>query len=457
MVRSVAALAGGPVGRYARIGERRFWTALRVLAALAVLMGVLGWAEKSTCRVHPYSHEYQYTRMCYTDVFVLYNTEGLAGGQRPYLDHPVEYPVLIGAVMYGVAEIDRAFPVPSRERHFFDLTALLLAAALVATVLLTALTHRRRPWDAALIALAPAVLLNMDVNWDLVAVALTAGAILAWSRRHPAWAGVLLGLGTATKLYPLLLLWPLLFLCLRARRMRAFGGLLAGAITSWAVVDVPVWVANPRGFAYFYSFSEHRTTEFNSLWWALDYAWSGGRKLVSSGTMNLVSSLVYGVSLVAIAGLVLAAPRRPRLPQVAFLTVAMFVLTGKVYSPQYVLWLVPLAALARPRWRYFLAWQLSEVVLFITLYGYLINYDTSGGKGVPYPAFFLLGVLPRDLTLLGLVGLVVREVLRPARDVIRASGDDDPAGGVLDGCADPPVLRRRIPRPPARDLEPAPA
>jgi uncharacterized membrane protein len=35
----------------------------------------------------------------------------------------------------------------------------------------------------------------------------------------------------------------------------------------------------------------------------------------------------------------------------AFLVVAAFLMTNKVYSPQYVLWLLPLMILARPKWR----------------------------------------------------------------------------------------------------------
>ena len=53
-------------------------------------------------------------------------------------------------------------------------------------------------------------------------------------------------------------------------------------------------------------------------------------------------------------------PRAPRAPRRsrrrtadekgAVLVVAAFAITNKVYSPQYVLWLLPLAAMARPRW-----------------------------------------------------------------------------------------------------------
>ena len=57
-------------------------------------------------------------------------------------------------------------------------------------------------------------------NWDLLAVALTTLGMWAWARRRPVLAGVLLGLGVAAKLYPLLLLGALFLLCLRAGRLR---------------------------------------------------------------------------------------------------------------------------------------------------------------------------------------------------------------------------------------------
>jgi uncharacterized membrane protein len=444
LVAELSGLVGGPVGRHARVGERRSWTVVRVLMALAVLAALLGWAEKSTCRVHPYSHEYQYTRLCYTDVFVLYGVEGLAQGQQPYLQHKVEYPVLIGAAMYVVSELDSAIvPVADRNAEFFDITALLLGLATVATVLATARTHRSRPWDAAMVALAPAMVLNLDVNWDMIAVAFTAASVLAWSRRRPWLAGVLLGLAVATKFYPLFLLVAFFVLCLRAARMRAFGQLLAGAVVAWLAVDLPIWAAAPHGFAWFYRFSEIRNTEFNSLWYALDYLHYGTGRLISTHRLNLGSGLLLALALLGVALLGLRAPRRPRLPALLFLSAVAFVLTNKVYSPQYVLWLVPLAVLARPRWRFFLFWQLAEVVEFVTLYGFLVYDDTGGSKGVPYPVFFFLGLAPRDIILASLAGVVVYEILHPDADVVRAGGVDDPAGGVLDGAPDRTVRAER--------------
>ena len=93
--------------------------------------------------------------------------------------------------------------------------------------------------------------------------------------------------------------------------------------------------------------------------------------------LNKVAVGSFGVLCLGIAALALFAPRRPRLGQLAFLVVAAFAMTNKVYSPQYVLWLIALFPLARPRWRDFLIWQAAEVVYFVAVWWHL--------QGLTYP------------------------------------------------------------------------
>ena len=76
----------------------------------------------------------------------------------------------------------------------------------------------------------------------------------------------------------------------------------------------------------------------------------------------------------------LRAPTTPRLAQLGFLVVAGFLLVNKVYSPQYVLWLLPLAVLARPRWRDQLVWQAGEIVYFASVWWYLDGDLAARGR-----------------------------------------------------------------------------
>ncbi len=460
VVAAAVGAIGGPPGRHARTGPRRFWRPVRVVVALVLLACTLGFAQKAPCRTSDWQDNYQYTRGCYNDPFPLYGGRGFAGQGLPYLDNPLEYPVLIGGLMQASATAVQPFDEGERAKRFFDVTAVLMTAfAVVAAVTTTRLAGRRRPWDAALFALAPGLALTVFNNWDMAAAALVGLGMLAWARRHPAWAGLLLGLGTATKLYPVLLLGPLVLLCVRAGRVKEVVATVATAAAAWGAVNVPVALASPQGWRYFYSFSQERGADWGSLWYLHQYLRGPLDPGLVAGQeparLNGLASGLFLVACLAIGALVLRAPRRPRVAQVMFLTLVAFMLTNKVFSPQFVIWLLPLAVLARPRWRTFLVWQATEVLAFFAIWYYLIGIGTPG-EGIGAPWYFT-ALLLRDAMLLVLVALVVREVLHPEHDVVRRDGVDDPAGGVLDGTPDWPRLLPWLGRPREVDRTPEPS
>jgi uncharacterized membrane protein len=422
-----------------------------VIASLAG--SALGFLNKAACRGGDWNiYLKQFQAHCYTDIYPLYFGEGLASGKVPYTGHPVEYPVLIGGVMQAVAWVVRPIGDPFiRGREFFDVTVVVLALFAVAGTLATAyLAGPSRRWTALLVALAPALILASFINWDLVAMGLVALGMAAWAGRRLILAGILLGLAVATKFYPLVFFGPLLLLCLRAGRMRAFAVTAASAAVAWLAVNLPVALLAPTGWSRFYRLSDTRAADWGSIWYFFQTEhWPvlGALRLHS---LNMFSLAVFAAGCVLIGLIILAAPRRPRLPQAFFLVLAVFLLANKVWSPQYVIWLVPLAVLARPRlWSYAL-WQLAEVGYFFAIWAYLVSLLATG----PVPAaaggigngLYFVALLARFGTVSLLCALVVRDILRPAADVVRAGGEDDPAGGVLADAPDRFVLRLR-PRP----------
>ena len=426
-----------------------------VLIAASVLGMVLAFAEKVPCRSGAWnSYTQQFQDSCYTDIYPLYYTEGLYDKQVPYTGHPVEYPVLIGGAMQAVAWLVRNLDQVIRGREFFDLTVGLLAVCALAAVLATArAAGPDRRWQALMVALSPALILNAFVNWDLIAMALTALGIAAWAARRGVWAGVFLGLGVATKFYPLVVLGALLLLCLRAGRMRDFAKTLAAAALAWLAVNLPVFIVARSGWATFYLFSKHRGADWGSVWYMFEYFNLPKIGNYQLSALNEMSAAALIVAFAAIALLALAAPRRPRLPQLCFLLLAAFLMTNKVWSPQYVVWLVPLAVLARPRlWPYAL-WQLAEVGYFFGIWGYLIfqyridGHTFAGYQGISSGWYFAL-LLARFFAVALLAAYVVRDILDTERDVVRAHGLDDPAGGVLDQAPD--RFRIRLTRPVSR-------
>ncbi|WNE97668.1 glycosyltransferase 87 family protein [Streptomyces luomodiensis] len=447
-------LIGGPAGRRALLGTS-WWTPVRIVAIVAIGMFALGMVQKLPCYDGGWFHgaTAQYTHACYSDIPHLYNGRGFADDLVPYFDRIpdsvsggmqyLEYPVLTGLFMEVASWMTPSGgSIQHREQIYWLVNAGMLMVCTAVIAVCVARTHRRRPWDALLVALAPAFALTSTINWDLFAVALTAAALLVWSRSRPMAAGVLLGLATAAKLYPVLLLGPLLVLCLRAGRLRAFWSAAGGAVAAWLVVNVPVMITTQGGGLHirdgwktFYTFSQERPVDFGSLW--LIISQRTGDPLED---VNTYGTLLMILACVGVAALALCAPRRPRLAQLAFLVVAGFVLTNKVYSPQYVLWLIPLAALARPRWRDFLVWQACEVIYFLGIWMYLA-YMGSGDQHRGLPAEgYQLAIVVHLLGTLYLCALVVRDALVPERDPVRQDGSDDPGGGVLDRAPDAFVL-----------------
>jgi len=420
-----------------------------VLVAAALFGALLAFLEKVPCRAGAWNSPVrQFQDACYTDVYPLYYGESLASGKVPYTGHHVEYPVLIGGAMQAAAWLVRSITDPyARGREFFDVTVILLVVCAVAGVVATAYAAGpRRRWQALLVALAPGLVLSAFVNWDLIAMAFTALSLAAWAAKRGVPAGVLLGLAVATKFYPVVLFGPLLLLCIRAGRMREFWVTFSSAAVAWLAVNVPVMLIAPAGWKTFYSFSQTRPADWGSIWYFFEHLGVPVLGTTDLGSLNLLSAVTFGAACVAVAVLALAAPRRPRLPQLCFLVLAAFLMTNKVWSPQYVIWLVPLAVLARPRFWPYAAWQLAEVAYFFGIWGYLIFVGRNGTVIPGYngigPGWYFAVLLARLGTVALLCGYVVRDVLRPAQDVVRADGEDDPAGGVLAGAPDRFVLRR---------------
>jgi uncharacterized membrane protein len=305
-------------------------------------------------------------------------------------------------------------------------------------------------------ALAPALVLTATVNWDLLAIALAVFGVYAWARRRPVLAGVFLGLGTAAKLWPGFLFIALIFLGLRAGRSRpVWTSILTGVLT-WGAVNVPVMLANWDSWHRFLDLNTRRGIDWGTIWYIGDHFPRGGGGYgfepfhwLGAHVDPQLNYLTYALILLCWLGigvLTLLAPRRPRFGQLAFLVVATFLIFNKVWSQQFVLWLLPLVVLARPRWGAFLAWQAAEVCYFVAFYGELMG---ASGRQVFPEGVFVLAASLRLITVAALCVLVVRDILRPERDPVRQTYDDDPDGGVLDGAPDARWLAGRL-APPAR-------
>jgi len=348
---------------------------------LVVLGGalILGAAAKAPCASGIWDGQ-QYRVLCYTDIVPLLSTEQLAGGRLPFLQPCVEtgsncdeYPVLTMYTMRMAGWVsDTDF------RTFFAANAALMwLCAGVVTVALYAVVGTRALW----FVLSPTLLVYGLVNWDLLAVALATAAVPALLLRRDVLAGVLLGLGASAKFYPAMLVVPFIAQRLQDREPDRAIRLGWAAAGSWLVVNLPFFIASPSSWFTFFRFNTERCADFDSLWAISWRAWNGG-SCPWTGLVNVASSVTF-VALFALTWF-LKARRWPDFPRwtLIFPLVVAFLLTNKVYSPQYGLWLVPLFALALPDLRAFVAFSVADVGVFLTRFWW---FGTLGGEALPSP------------------------------------------------------------------------
>jgi uncharacterized membrane protein len=480
---ALSGVIGGPVGRHALIGRARFLTPLRVMLIIALMFLALGYSTKAAClvttgtgtadkRVANWQNQRAYFELCYSDTVPLYTAELLNLGKFPYKSSWIEndsdgkprtqydgkiavrymeYPVLTGAYQYLSMSMAKTYtaltklvsvPIIAEVVMFFNIAAFGLALAWLTTVWASAqLAGSRRIWDAALVAGSPILIFQVFTNFDALATAFATGALLAWARRKPWLAGALIGLGVAAKLYPLLLLVPMVILGMRTGRLREVGKTAIGTVLTWLVVNLPVMVLYPRGWSEFFRLNTRRGDDMDSLYNVVKSftGWGGFDQNLGfwqpPTVLNTVTAALFVACCVVIAYIALTAEQRPRLAQVAFLVVAAFLLTGKVWSPQFSLWLVPLAVLALPHRRILLAWMTIDALVWVPRMEFLYGEQN---RGLP-EQWFTAAVLLRDIAVIGLCALVIRQMYRPELDLVRCRGQvDDPSGGVFERAPDAP-------------------
>jgi uncharacterized membrane protein len=402
---------GGRVGRSG--------TALALVGALLITGVVLiqGVLLKRECAGGDWQDGRQYRHFCYSDIVPLYGTERLTGGRLPYLDAcPTtdgqcdEYPLLTMYFMRVAAWLGQGFAA------FFYWNALLLGLLAMGTAWLL---FRMVGWRVLYFSLAPTLLIYGFVNWDLLAVFLATAATYLYLRSREAWAGGLLGLGAAAKLYPGLLVVP--FGLDRARQRRFGEGLLLAvwAVVTWAAVNMPFAFLASTPWSTFFRFNARRPPDWDSLWFVVCQRLEGGTGCPWSPTMVNALALVLLV-LVAVAVWYARSARRPDFPAwtFAFPLLVIFLLTSKVYSPQFSLWLLPWFALALPSPGLFIAFELADVAVFLTRFSWFGRLNGLGGA--PIGAFEIAVVVRAVVLLVCVVAWIRRAEDLPEKEL--ASG-----------------------------------
>ena len=241
--------------------------------------------------------------------------------------------------------------------------ALVLAATLVVLCGRLAARSGGDPRRAMLAAAAAPLLTGAMIrtHFDLLPVVLTCAALLALCAERPRAAFALLGLGAATKLFPLLAVPPAVAWLLGRGERRAAAESLAVLAAVVAIAAGTGLALSPSGFLDSFEYHLDRPAQVESIpalvLLALDGVGSGEAVSENSfrsdglrhSASDAVVALCAALMLTAVVALTLAARRGPeprRLLLASLGAIAAFAALGKVLSPQFLVWTIPLGALA---------------------------------------------------------------------------------------------------------------
>jgi uncharacterized membrane protein len=279
-------------------------------------------------------------------------------GLVPYRDFAVEYPPAALAV----------FITPAAFGNYAAAFAWEMA---VCGLVLVAVVAAIRREAAFYVALAPVLAGSLILSrFDLWPALLTVAALAALLRERHRLGWGLLGAAVAAKLWPLVLVPLALVWSYRAGRLRAALVGLAAA----AAVFVPFAIVAPHGVWDSLSGQASRPLQIESLGASLFTAFGHPNVISSHGSQNVAghSDVAALFSLLQVATLValwIAFARGQsggdRLLRYSAAAVCAFIAFGKVLSPQFLLWLIPLVPLVRGR-RGLAATALLTVALVLT-------------------------------------------------------------------------------------------
>jgi uncharacterized membrane protein len=365
----------------------------------------LGFAHKSVCLLGRFD-ERAFRDDCYTDIVPLYRSEGLSDREIPYLDAPNEYPV-------GTAMFMWLASLPVRgEGAFFLVNAAGLAALALATAWLL---FGMAGWRALLFGMAPSLALYAFLNWDLLAVALSTAGLAAFFRRRDGTSGSLLGLAVAAKVYPVLVLIPLCLDRVRSGDRRGAVKLGTSAVITWVVVDLPFVVLAPGRWSFFFRFSSARASTPGTLW----HTACALIPCASVPAINLLSVTSFLVGVLVVTRTVFRRATPPPAWTLAFPVLVLFLLTSKVYSPQYGLWLLPFFVLVMPDFWLFAFYEIADAAVFLAEFS-SIGHLRSGSRVSAWP--LAIAVAFRSSVLVAVLVAYLRRGPTPPEPIAHVRG-----------------------------------
>jgi hypothetical protein len=263
-------------------------------------------------------------------------------------------------------------------------------------------------------------------RFDLIPAGLILGAVILGVRREWKWAFALLAVATLLKLFPVILIPPFLIAQQMQSREKWFAwsrwsglGLFVGICVVVTAVSLTLNVANT---VFPFNYFLNRPIEVDSfpatlLWleskagyaveWVFTYQSLNFLSPVSH-IVSLLSSFFLGVGLLYTCWLQWHG--KIDLPMACLMSLLILLVTGKVFSPQYLIWVAPLVAyVGQGNWKWLVSWASVSLLTLITFPFMWVN--------IVYIKSYYPVILVRDWLILAVVCVLLFNAA--GKDVIR--------------------------------------
>ena len=311
--------------------------------------------------------------------------------------HPVEYPALTGLIMWLISFFVE--PAQFAWVDYFRITAGFHVVLFVITAFYIKQLAGRK-W-AIVFVISPAVLYSLNRNWDIWAIVAMIWAIYLFEKGKMRQSAIVLAVSVATKLFPIVLLFPIFFYFMRQKKVREFIEYSAITMGVWLLINLPFMLINFRGWSYFYEFSYKRGLGSASIFDVTAQAGFG---------IPTWSILFYALNLIIFGGLGLYFWKSAKIVPLiegAYLTMFAFILFNKQYSMQYVIWLAALAVIALARLSQkrqlsmlylYIIWQASELAFQYSFFQNIltninVNTATPASPAISGYTYGMIGVV----------------------------------------------------------------
>ena len=174
------------------------------------------------------------------------------------------------------------------------------------------------------------------------------------------------------------------------------------AVAAWAAVNLPVAAMAFERWSEFYRFSSERSGTAASLWEILG---TSGVWVTTTPDRNLYAGLLFLLGAAAIIGFGWRL-HRERLWILFTPVLGWFLLTNKVYSPQFDLWLYPMLLMTAPRMKPVALFVGAGIGAYFAEFWWFASLEQAWPAATPFDIAFWAAI--RAIAIIWLIADAIR-------------------------------------------------